>query len=155
MAAELRMYYDGHLINFSSSNGYPTICVVGKNILLHRYVWMKYHGEIPRDYQVHHKDGNKLNWSIENLELVPTKEHSRHHAIKKGLGKKNKGKVKHYISGCCPERHPVIAIKGDVTIKFDSISDAVRELKVHSSSIWRIFKGQRKSAKGWVFVDGK
>ena len=74
-------YYDGHLINFSSSNGYPSIFVDGKNVLLHRYVWEKFNGKIPKGFQVHHKDKNKRNWSIENLELVEISQHLRKHAV--------------------------------------------------------------------------
>ena len=53
----------------------------------HRLVWKNHFGEIPKGFQIHHKDGNKLNNSIENLELVPFKEHQRIHALKQGLGK--------------------------------------------------------------------
>ena len=37
---------------------------------LHRVVWEYYNGEIPKDYDVHHVDGNTHNNSINNLNLV-------------------------------------------------------------------------------------
>lgn len=43
--------------------------------LMHRYVWEFYNGEIPSGYDVHHKDGNKSNNKIENLELIDRHEH--------------------------------------------------------------------------------
>ena len=46
MAAE-KVTYDGHTVNFLSNTGYPTIFVNGKNVLLHRYIWVKYNGSIP------------------------------------------------------------------------------------------------------------
>ena len=42
---------------------------------LHRYVWEYYKGEIPKRYHVHHRDGNKNNNDISNLELLTPGEH--------------------------------------------------------------------------------
>jgi len=44
-------------------------------IRAHRWVWINNHGQIPKGYHIHHKDGDKSNNSIENLELI---EGSRH-----------------------------------------------------------------------------
>ena len=142
------------MINYSSSNGYPTIFVNGKNVLLHRYVWEKHNGEIPSGCEIHHKNKDRYDFSIENLELINKSEHHKQHALEHALGVSNKGKCKNHVSGACPEKHPVIAIKGEEIIKFDSISSAIKQLKVDGGSIWRILKGERKSAKGWVFLDG-
>lgn len=38
-------------------------------------VWEKNHGSIPRCMIVHHKDGNKLNDDLSNLELVTRSQH--------------------------------------------------------------------------------
>ncbi|WP_206018358.1 HNH endonuclease signature motif containing protein [Roseovarius nitratireducens] len=43
---------------------------------------------IEPDEHVHHRDGNKLNNSPENLEVMKAVDHARHHAIENGLGKK-------------------------------------------------------------------
>ena len=40
------------------------------NYRMHRFVWEHYNGKIPDGYDVHHKDGNTHNNSIENLEIV-------------------------------------------------------------------------------------
>ncbi len=42
--------------------------------LLHRFVWKKHNGEIPKGMLVVFKDGNSLNCSIDNLELISRKE---------------------------------------------------------------------------------
>jgi DNA-directed RNA polymerase subunit RPC12/RpoP len=47
-------------------------------IRAHRWVWIQNHGKIPKGYHVHHRDENKSNNSIENLELI---ESSRHLSI--------------------------------------------------------------------------
>lgn len=37
---------------------------------MQKYVWQKYNGKVPVGYAIHHKDGNKENNGIKNLELV-------------------------------------------------------------------------------------
>lgn len=48
---------------------------------LHRAVWEAHHGQIPegKKWHVHHKDGDRGNNVISNLELVTAKEHAAHH----------------------------------------------------------------------------
>lgn len=48
--------------------------------LEHRVVWIARHGAIPQGTQVHHKNGNRLDNRIENLELLKTVEHRKRHA---------------------------------------------------------------------------
>lgn len=142
--------YDEYRITYSGSHGYPTIHVNGKNVLLHRYVWMKYHGEIPDGYEVHHIDGNRSNWNIENLKLIQKGDHQRIHALKNGLGKSNKGKAKKYQSGCVPKAHAVKLVKDDTEIVFQSMGDAVKYLGLKSaSSICNVLAGRCETAKGW------
>ena len=46
---------------------------------LHREVWQYHHGAIPQGYVVHHRDENRLNFDISNLELVTPKQHAAIH----------------------------------------------------------------------------
>lgn len=47
-----------------------------KGLLVHRLMWMAHHGWLEgRKWQVHHKDGNRLNYAIENLSLRICAEH--------------------------------------------------------------------------------
>lgn len=46
---------------------------------MHRYVWQFYNGPIPEGYEIHHKDGNKANNDISNLECLERCEHKRLH----------------------------------------------------------------------------
>lgn len=47
--------------------------------LVHRLVYEHFNGSIPNGYIIHHKDGNKLNNRIENLQLMSSKEHRVEH----------------------------------------------------------------------------
>lgn len=55
-------------------------------ILLHRLVWMVANGEVPDGMEVNHKDGNKHNNRLSNLELI-TRSDNVKHALRT-LGKK-------------------------------------------------------------------
>lgn len=46
---------------------------------LHRDAWEYYNCEIPKGYEVHHKDHNKDNNDISNLQLMKKSEHSKLH----------------------------------------------------------------------------
>ena len=46
---------------------------------LHRAVWKFYNGDIPKGMQIHHKDENKDNNDISNLELLTPSEHWKRH----------------------------------------------------------------------------
>lgn len=68
---------DGIKFNKDSDSGYYLSSKdVGKHrIRLHRYVWEKYNGSIPKGYQVHHIDHNKDNNDISNLKLMTEHDH--------------------------------------------------------------------------------
>ena len=59
---------------------YKTITIKGKQKRLHRYIMECFLGrELNSEEIVHHKDGNKLNNCIENLELTNRSEHLKKH----------------------------------------------------------------------------
>lgn len=61
-----------------ASHGYLTVYVDGKNLLLHRLIAQTFVPN-PNDLNfVNHKDGNKHNNSIDNLEWVTQVENNRH-----------------------------------------------------------------------------
>lgn len=43
----------------------------------HHVVWMRENGAIPKNFIIHHKDGDKLNNSLDNLECMSKKEHDK------------------------------------------------------------------------------
>ena len=69
--------YDGKKVYMNGK--YPAVYVDEKNQHVHRLEWMKHFGEIPSGYIIHHKDEDKTNWSIDNLELLTRSEHVLQH----------------------------------------------------------------------------
>lgn len=49
----------------------------GVRSLMHRDVWEFHNGQIPRGWDVHHKDEDKQNNALINLECLPKAEHTR------------------------------------------------------------------------------
>ena len=64
-----------------------------KHCKLHQYIWMCVNGDIPEGYDIHHKDHNKLNNSIYNLELVERHVHISEHKIGKHHSDETKRKM--------------------------------------------------------------
>jgi hypothetical protein len=51
-----------------------------RQTFLHRYVWVEEVGSIPDKFHVHHKDGNRANNELSNLECVDATTHVKLHA---------------------------------------------------------------------------
>ena len=85
------------------SNGYYKITTKQEGNFekyLHRLIYEEHYGEIPKGHIVHHKNENKLDNRIENLELMTKKEHTILHSTGNTywLGKKHTKETKDKIS---------------------------------------------------------
>ena len=66
------------------SNGRREVYILGKNYLLHRIIFLLYNGRFPcPGFEIHHKDGDSSNNSIDNLEEVTS---ALHHLLSKTKG---------------------------------------------------------------------
>ena len=106
----------------------------GKNAHIHRLEWMKHNGDIPDNCVIHHKNENKLDWSIENLELLDRATHIKKH----GDVVRKKG-------------NKTIAYKNGIAYNFDSVTMASEYTGVYATNISRILNGGQQQSNGWTF----
>ena len=72
---------DGEIRSVKNSKGwYLTMPLRGNNARrterIHVLVAKHFIGDIPKGYHVHHKDGNKQNNRVDNLEIISPKDHN-------------------------------------------------------------------------------
>src|SRR5262245_28980841 len=60
-----------------TTHGYQRIEITLR-LYVHRLVWEAFHGPIPSGFEINHRDGNKANNRLDNLELVTRSENMLH-----------------------------------------------------------------------------
>lgn len=108
------------------------------NIKIHRMVAETFI-ENPNNLQtVNHKDGNKLNNAVSNLEWLTSADNIRH-AHRNGLIKYSSKSI------------PVIGISKTKSVFFNGMTEAAHELKLDKTSIWASIVGKRPTARGFTW----
>ena len=65
---------------------------------LHRLMWEDFYGEIPEGYVIHHKNGNKLDNCILNLQLMRYEDHASMHHKNKVVSEETRRKMSEIAS---------------------------------------------------------
>ena len=119
-------------------SGYIYLRVNIKKYALHRLVATMFLPNVENKPFVNHKDGNKTNNKLDNLEWVTCSENNLH-AHKIGLTKVYTRKIIQYD------------LEMNEINKFDKIKDASESLHISLSCIKDVLKGNQKSSKGFIF----
>lgn len=150
--------YDVLKPQISKRNGYvyQMLYKNGKEKLLrvHRLVAMVFLPNPNNLPQVNHKDGNKQNNSVDNLEWCEQSDNMKH-AYKNGLQIPSENQRKAIINTNKLKQKKVCQIKdGEVINTFSGISEASRQTKISISCISRCCNLKRKSTNGyeWRFL---
>ena len=150
--------YDVLKPQISKRNGYvyQMLYKNGKEKLLrvHRLVAMAFLPNPNNLPQVNHKDGNKQNNSVDNLEWCEQSDNMKH-AYKNGLQIPSENQRKAIINTNKLKQKKVCQIKdGEVINIFSGISEASRQTKISISCISRCCNLKRKSTNGyeWRFL---
>jgi hypothetical protein len=83
MVARKMVVFEGVRYQLDKETGYYAACYTKdrKGRTLHRSVWEHNKGPIPKGFVIHHKDHNKLNNKISNLELLSDSDHKKQHWV--------------------------------------------------------------------------
>jgi len=106
---------------------YWNVMVNGVGYGEHRVIWTMANGEIPEGKVINHKDWNRSNNKLDNLEVVWPHENVAHGTLPKPI--------------YCHETFTV----------YPSIKQAAKELGVHATSICHVLNNRRKSTGGKTF----
>lgn len=132
-----------------SKNGYLRIIVKNKHYSIHRLVAETFIPNPQNKPEVNHKDGNKENNCVNNLEWVTRSENQIHsYRILKNIpSMKNHFKNNHVASKTIYQfdKH------NNLIKKWDSIIEATNTLNICACNITDCAKGNRKTAGGYIW----
>ena len=139
---ELRNKITMNILKTSLMGGYLAISLVvnEKKVIskIHRLVATKFLTCLDESFVVNHKDGDKINNNVENLEWVSRSENAKH-AFRLDLNKGKKIKVSQYTLN-------------NIFIKeFDSATDAEKETGIFRTGISAVCRGVRKTSGGYIW----
>lgn len=147
---------------FPDKKGYLQVDINKKSRKVHRIVAEVYIPNPNKKPQINHKDGNKSNNRVDNLEWCTQSENQKHaykHGLKpKSMERAHSNEVKEMLVNYSKKindkrKIPVIAINietGERT-RYSSQSEAAKKLGVHQKSVGRICYGKQKQTKGYRF----
>jgi hypothetical protein len=121
-----------------NESGYIRVFLHYKTFFLHRLVALAFLPNPEGKKQVNHKDGNKLNNTLENLEWC-TNQENQIHKVQIGLGNNFKRKIIQYD------------IHMNEIKRFDSIVSASEILNIGKTNIFGVLTNHRKTVGGFIF----
>jgi site-specific DNA-cytosine methylase len=126
------------------NDGYYRCTERDHNIFLHRVIWEQQNGAIPDGYHIHHKNGDKSDNRIENLECVTPSEHGTIHGFPEGY---------EFKPGQLP--HNARAVRRlDTGEIYPSSRRAAAAIGRSQRAIWQAITNKTKSAGTyWEYAD--
>lgn len=123
----------------------------GKNMFVHRLVAEAFLDNFNKELEVNHKDGNKQNNCIENLEMLTRSENQKH--AYEVLGKKRNKALLGIVGYNNKTSKPVrqYDMQGNFIKEYGSAKQASIETSICYASIKKARCGEQKQAGGYVW----
>jgi hypothetical protein len=120
--------------------GYSYVCIRqgGKahNVRLHRLIASAFIPNPEDKPYVNHKDGDRTNNAVDNLEWCTASENERHKVDVLGVKQK-------------PPIHQTAVVCVETNCAFKSIKDAAEQMRINGKHIGEVIAGKRKTACGY------
>ncbi len=142
-----------HIYNqYITKGGYVKVIIRKKNLLVHRLVAQAFIPNPNNLPQVNHKDGNKQNNCVDNLEWCTASENQKHsyNVLKNKPGKPMLGK----FGKDNPHSKSVYKIDkntNQILAKYDSLTQAAQENKVFAPNIRKCLIGKYTQCGGYLW----
>lgn len=114
-----------------------------KSIKIHRLVATAFIPNLNNFPEINHKDENKLNNSVENLEWCDSK-----YNVNYGTGHQRSSETRKH---CCTKPIIQYTLDGDYIQEFFSLSEASRVLNISLSSIADCLRGRTTRSRNFLF----
>lgn len=155
--------------NPSKCDGYVRVFLWCKDqrsrvFMYHRVIWYFFNGDIPQGLEINHKDENKINNSLCNLELLSRGDNIRYGtrteraSISNSIVQKGRKFTKEHIRKLAlAHSKPILQynLQTNQPIKeWQSVNEAARELGYNSSTIGKVARGIYSQAYGygWRYI---
>lgn len=128
-----------------------------KNKFIHRLIAEVFIPNLDNKPCVNHKDGNKLNNDIENLEWCTHKKNIIH-AWNEGLCENARGTLKEHYKKAIEKIKRKIKqydLDGNFIQEYNSITEASKKYNIHPTNIKNACKGKYKTSCGFVWKYSK
>ena len=121
---------------------YPAVSIYNEKIHVHRIIAMfKEKTKIVSSIHAHHKDGNKLNASYDNIELISANSHLSHHNKGRKFTEEHKKKISN-----ANRKRAGMKLKRKYNIPISEISKmineglSIRKIAIHYGCDWSVIK---------------
>lgn len=140
-----------------NNNGYLVVGIKDKHYSVHRIVAKTFLEQIPGKDYVNHKDGNKTNNHVDNLEWCTAKENTNHAVRNNLINFRSERKVKSARANIkkATEKNKLKVnqydLSGEFIRSYDSIIEASMETNANAAKISRCAKGKQKTCGGFLW----
>lgn len=131
--------------------GYKRVQIKDKWVSVHRLVAKAFIPNPDNKPQVNHKDTNKTNNYVDNLEWVTNAENHAH-KMEHGLNDNATKALRKYTKSI-QKRVTQYTKDGEFVAEHESLQSAARSVGTNASNIMEVCRGKRKSCKGFIWKE--
>jgi hypothetical protein len=161
ITAKYKIDDHGRVLNISTgkylkphkgNHGYLTVSIDRKTTLLHRLIASAFIPNPEGKRTINHRDGNKLNNSIDNLEWATDSENNLHAVRVLGRKPPIPYSKNPHLPNKLKKQLLQMDLNGNIVKVWDSLSSASRSLSISKGNIYRVCAGRYSMAAGYKWA---